>query len=135
MAVRDYGVSPLGRAEIEKIRQARNDPRQSPWSVRMRNDPVFAAEMTALGWRLKGDTEREIVALALAGRDAEREVAHQLDALGYSPRVIRGAILDANGVEGYNTVEDYELALVSFANARRRHARWRLPNLDGPARP
>jgi hypothetical protein len=64
------------------------------------------------------------VSLVLAGRDAEHEVAYQLEGLGYSPRIIRGAILDANGVDGYNTVEDFKLALVCFADARRRHARW-----------
>jgi hypothetical protein len=92
-----------------------------------RNDPVYVAEMAALGWRFKGETEREVTALALAGRDAEHEVAYQLEGLGYSPRIIRGAILDANGVDGYNTVEDYRLALVDFANGRRRHSSWRLP--------
>jgi len=81
----------------------------------------------------KGETEREVTALALAGRDAEREVTYQLDALGYSTRIIRGAIFDAGGVEGYRTVEDYKLALVSLANRRRRYARWRLPGPGVPA--
>jgi hypothetical protein len=122
-----YDPPPLSRAVIERIRQDRDDPRRSPWSVRMRNDPVYAAEMTALGRHLKGNTEREIVAEALAEHDAEREVAYQLEGLGYSPRVIRAAILDANGVDGYATTADYKLALVEFANGRRRHSSWRLP--------
>jgi hypothetical protein len=78
-------------------------------------------------------TDRDYAIMALAERDAEREVAYQLEPLGYSPRVIRGAILDASGLGGYATAEDYRLALVDFANARRRHAPWRLPNLDVPA--
>jgi len=77
-------------------------------------------------------TDRDYTIRALAERDAEREVAYQLEALGYSARVIRGAILDANGVDGYNIVEDYKLALVSFANRRRSHASWRLPGMDVP---
>lgn len=78
-------------------------------------------------------TDREYALRTLAERDAEREVAYQLDALAYSPRVIRGAIVDASGIGGYATVRDYRLALVDFANRRRRHARWRLPGLDVPA--
>ena len=39
--------------------------------------------------------DREYALMALAERDAEREVACPLDALGYSPRIIRGAIRDA----------------------------------------
>jgi len=78
-------------------------------------------------------TDRDYAIMALAERDAEREVAYQLEALGYSPRVIRGAILDASGLGGYATVEDYKLALADFANMRRRHARWHLPGLGVPA--
>ena len=72
-------------------------------------------------------TDRDYALTVLAERDAEREIAYQLEGLGYSPRIIRGAILDANGVDGYNTVEDFKLALVDFANGRRRHSSWRLP--------
>lgn len=72
-------------------------------------------------------TDRDYALMALAERDAERGVAYELGGLGYSPRVIRGAIRDASGLAGYATVADYRLALVEFANGRRRHARWRLP--------
>ncbi len=78
-------------------------------------------------------TDREYALGALAERDAQREAAYQLDALGYSPRIMRGAISDAGVLAGYATVEDYKVALVDFAEARRRHARWRLPGLDAPA--
>ena len=71
-------------------------------------------------------TDRDYALMALAERDAERGIAYQLGSLGYSPRVIRGAILDASGLAGYATVADYRLALVEFANGRRRSS-WRLP--------
>jgi hypothetical protein len=72
-------------------------------------------------------TDRDYALKVLAERDAQREVASQLGALGYSPRVIRGAIRDAMGIGNFWSVEDYKLALVDFANMRRRHARWHLP--------
>lgn len=56
---------------------------------------------------------------ALAERVAERELL----ASGFSPRIIRGAIRDAGGLDGYASPRDYGMAVVDFANARRRHTR------------
>lgn len=78
-------------------------------------------------------TDRDYALTVLAERDAEREIAYQLGWFGYSPRIIRGAILDAGGLGGYATDADYKLALVEFANGRRRHSSWRLPGAQGRA--
>jgi hypothetical protein len=63
-------------------------------------------------------SEREHARDRLAVRDA----AQRLDGW-YSPRIIRGAIVDAGSVGGYASVDDYHLAVETFARRRALHGR------------
>jgi hypothetical protein len=53
---------------------------------------------------------------------AQRIVVEGLEMAGHhvTPRVLRGAIADAGGADGYATLADYSIALAQFIEARRR---------------
>jgi hypothetical protein len=56
---------------------------------------------------------------------AQEAAAADFERLGLhiSPTTLAGAIKDAGGLDDYQTLHDYELAIGEFICARRRHAR------------